>query len=542
MMRKELLIAVAALLCAASSASPLQAAETDGRWAIGVHGGLYKLVLTDHSDAWTPGYLLGGDVTYGLSPKFNLGVEGNWMQTNLADLSDKAADEGAGSSFTSIEDGPKQKGYTVGLLGEYRLGGEEGKWEPHLDFGAGMYIWKWTDSDGNTLMSDDPALDNPDAGLGSVPDGDINGDPYELSDKELYVMGGLGLDYFFNESVSLDLGLKFRYLTHLFTGFTDEKDIVGSDPGQLDLPSGIAEGLLGLTFRFGGGCPDMSISASADKARGAVPLDVEYMSAVTGGCPPYTYSWDFGDGSNSTDQNPRHTYGTAGKYTASVTTTDAKGNVAVGSFAVTGECPPVTAAPTGSPASGTAPFTVSYQAGASGGCPPLSYAWDFGDGTTSTEENPTHEYTKDGTYTTSLTVTDSKGAASQAATVGVTAAAALVPTAQKTLVLEGVNFEANKAVLLEGAGNILNRVAESLIARPEVKVEIGGYTDSDGSASYNQKLSQRRADAVRDYLVKMGVPKDQLTTKGYGEASPIADNKTPEGKATNRRVELKRTN
>ena len=539
MKRKEITFAVAALLCAASSASPLQAAETDGRWAIGVHGGLYKLVLTDHSDAWTPGWLLGGDVAYGLSPKFSLGVEGNWMHTALADLSDKDPDEGAGSSFTNIEDGPKQNAYTVGLLGEFRLGGEDSNWSPHFDLGAGMYIWRWTDQDGNTLMSDDPALDNPDAGTGSVPDGDINGDPYELSDKELYVMGGLGVDYFFNETVSLDFGVKFRYLTHLFTGFTDEKDIVGSDPGQLDLPRGIAEGLLGLTFRFGGSCPDMSVSASADKTSGAVPMDVEYMSAVTGGCPPYTYSWDFGDGEKSTEQNPRHSYAAAGNYTASVTAIDAKGNSAVGSFSVAAACPPLTASPSGSPPSGTAPFTVTFSAGASGGCAPLSYAWDFGDGETSTEENPTHEYTKDGTYTAALTVTDSKGATTKAGTVGITAAAPFVPTPDKPIVLEGVNFETNKAVLLEGAANILDRVAQSLIAHPEVKVEIGGHTDADGSESYNMKLSQRRANTVRDYLIKMGVPAAQLTAKGYGEAQPIADNKTTEGKATNRRVELK---
>ncbi|RPH54783.1 MAG: OmpA family protein [Acidobacteria bacterium] len=139
-----------------------------------------------------------------------------------------------------------------------------------------------------------------------------------------------------------------------------------------------------------------------------------------------------------------------------------------------------------------------------------------------------------------MTVTDSKGATSQAGTVGVTAAAPFIPTPEKPVVLEGVNFETNKATLLEGAANILDRVAESLIAHPEVNVEVGGHTDSDGSVSYNLKLSQQRANTVRDYLAKIGVPAAQLTAKGYGEAQPIADNKTPEGKATNRRVELKR--
>jgi outer membrane protein OmpA-like peptidoglycan-associated protein len=116
----------------------------------------------------------------------------------------------------------------------------------------------------------------------------------------------------------------------------------------------------------------------------------------------------------------------------------------------------------------------------------------------------------------------------------------LIPTPEKPVILEGVNFETNKAVLLEGSGQILNRVAESLIAHPEVKVEVGGHSDADGSEAYNLKLSQRRANAVRDYLVKMGVPPAQLTAKGYGESQPIAPNTTPEGKAENRRVELKR--
>jgi outer membrane protein OmpA-like peptidoglycan-associated protein len=269
-------------------------------------------------------------------------------------------------------------------------------------------------------------------------------------------------------------------------------------------------------------------------------MDTEHMSTVTGGCPPYTYLWDFGDGTTSTEQNPRHTYQTEGKYTSSVTVTDAKGNQAVGSFAVTATCPPVSATPSGNPTTGTAPFAVAFRAGASGGCPPLTYAWDFGDGATSAEENPTHEYTTDGTYSATLAVTDSKGSTSQAASVSVAASAALIPTPEKPVILEGVNFETNKAVLLEGSGQILNRVAESLIAHPEVKVEVGGHSDADGSEAYNLKLSQRRANAVRDYLVKMGVPPAQLTAKGYGESQPIAPNTTPEGKAENRRVELKR--
>jgi OOP family OmpA-OmpF porin len=86
----------------------------------------------------------------------------------------------------------------------------------------------------------------------------------------------------------------------------------------------------------------------------------------------------------------------------------------------------------------------------------------------------------------------------------------------------------------------LDQVATSLIERPDVKVEIGGHTDSQGSEAYNLKLSNARADAVMQYLISKGVKADNLTAKGYGETMPIADNATDEGRTKNRRVELKR--
>jgi OOP family OmpA-OmpF porin len=73
-------------------------------------------------------------------------------------------------------------------------------------------------------------------------------------------------------------------------------------------------------------------------------------------------------------------------------------------------------------------------------------------------------------------------------------------------------------------------------------VEIRGYTDSVGPASYNLELSQRRAEAVKQYLVNAGIDPSRLVAKGYGEADPIASNKTPEGRAQNRRIEFHRLN
>jgi len=111
---------------------------------------------------------------------------------------------------------------------------------------------------------------------------------------------------------------------------------------------------------------------------------------------------------------------------------------------------------------------------------------------------------------------------------------------KKSLVLEGVNFETNKADITPDSVATLEKVAASLKDWPDVKVEIGGHTDSSGAAAHNLELSQRRAEAVKNYLEAKGIDGSRLKAKGYGETKPIADNKTAEGKAKNRRVELTR--
>jgi outer membrane protein OmpA-like peptidoglycan-associated protein len=530
--------AVAALVCLVVSYQSAHAAENDGKWSIGVRAGVYKLVLSDHTDAWTPGGLVNGDVKYGLTKRWSLGVEGSLMRTYLADLTGKGTD-GAGASFTNISGGPRQKAYLGGLLAQYNFT-EGSAWTPYFTAGTGVYFWRWTDDTGNTLMSDDPALDDKRGGLVNTPPVDKAGNPYELKDKQLYVMGGLGLDWRFSDLLSLGLGARFRYLTHVLTDFTGDKDIVGSGAGQLDLPRGIAEGTLGLTLHFGKSCPPISASASADPATGSVPVDVQFKGGAVGGCAPYTYAWNFGDGTTSTEANPKHSYAKEGTYTASLTITDSKKHPATSTAAVTASCPPLDATGSADPLSGDTPLPVKFHASATGGCGPVTYAWNFGDGATSNEQNPTHTYATAGTMAPSLTVTDSKGVVSKKEIASIMTKAPYVPTPEKPIVLEGVHFQSNKAILLPESSSILDRVAESLMAHPDVKVEVGGHTDSDGSAAANMKLSQKRADAVRDYLIKKGVPASQMTSKGYGESQPISDNKSPEGKAMNRRVELKR--
>jgi outer membrane protein OmpA-like peptidoglycan-associated protein len=514
---------------------PVQGADTEGKWGLGIHGGAYKLGLTDHSDVWTLGWLVNADLKYGVNSKWAIGVEGNWMQTYLADLSEGTKrQDGAGLTTKNVPDGPRQKAYVAGLLAEYRFLPDK-KWSPYVSAGPGMYIWKWINKDGNTLVSNEAAS----AGL-SIPSVDKAGHVYELKDQELYVMGGVGLEVFPTDVLSLELGAKFRYLTHLFTSFTDDQDIVGTDPGELDLPKAVGEVYAGLTFYFGGKkYPPPTGTASVNPASGTLPLTVQFHGSASGGRPPLTYAWDFGDGGTSSDQSPSHTYKTVGDYMAALTVTDSKGTTSQSTVSVTVSCPPVEGVAGAEPMTGTVPLSVQFTGSASGGCPPVTYNWDFGDGGTSAEQNPAHTYEKMGDYAVALTITDSKGNTTRK-TVSVKATEEFVPTPEKPLVLEGVNFETNKAVLLPDAMQILDRVAASLIAHPDVKVEVGGHCDAVGSDAYNLKLSERRAKAVRDYLAKKGVPAEQLTSKGYGETQPIADNSTPEGRAKNRRVELKR--
>lgn len=108
-----------------------------------------------------------------------------------------------------------------------------------------------------------------------------------------------------------------------------------------------------------------------------------------------------------------------------------------------------------------------------------------------------------------------------------------------TVILRGVTFEFDSARLTPNAKVILDEVADALLSVSQVDIELGGHTDSQGPQSYNQALSQRRAESVKIYLASRGVAEDSMTTKGYGESQPIADNSTLDGRALNRRVELK---
>ena len=113
------------------------------------------------------------------------------------------------------------------------------------------------------------------------------------------------------------------------------------------------------------------------------------------------------------------------------------------------------------------------------------------------------------------------------------------PPPKKKIVLRGVHFDFNKATIRADARPILDEAIATLQQEGGVAVIAEGYTDGIGSDTYNEKLSLRRANAVRDYLTRGGIAADRISVEGFGKSHPVASNATADGRAQNRRVELR---
>lgn len=102
----------------------------------------------------------------------------------------------------------------------------------------------------------------------------------------------------------------------------------------------------------------------------------------------------------------------------------------------------------------------------------------------------------------------------------------------------GIDFEAGKATLHPESGSLVGHFVALLKAHAALKVSIEGHTDNRGAAAANQKLSEERAKAVVESLVKAGIARERLASKGFGQSKPVASNRTEEGRALNRRIEV----
>ncbi len=151
------------------------------------------------------------------------------------------------------------------------------------------------------------------------------------------------------------------------------------------------------------------LAASIGASQLAGSLTVSFSSSVSGGTPPYTYAWSFGDGGVSSNPNPTHAYASPGTYAMGLVVIDHEGTVAHAGVSINVQIPPLNAAASANRTSGTAPLTVTFGVTVSGGLPPYGYRWDFDDRNLSFEGNPTHTFDRAGTYTVKVTVTDSMG-------------------------------------------------------------------------------------------------------------------------------------
>ena len=157
---------------------------------------------------------------------------------------------------------------------------------------------------------------------------------------------------------------------------------------------------------------------SASPISGKAPLKVKFTDQSTGS--PTSWNWSFGDGATSIQQNPTHTYSSAGNYTVNLTVSSEAGmttETKTGYINVNSVSSNLAASFSASPTSGNAPLSVAFTDTSTGS--PASWNWTFGDGVTSTDKNPTHVYSSSGNYNVRLTVSNGNETASNTATINV---------------------------------------------------------------------------------------------------------------------------
>jgi outer membrane protein OmpA-like peptidoglycan-associated protein len=161
-----------------------------------------------------------------------------------------------------------------------------------------------------------------------------------------------------------------------------------------------------------------------------------------------------------------------------------------------------------------------------------------GEGRTTLQPGTWSIYASAGDLAASAVVTVSLGVDPRAVELALRPAGAVM-TGESVRIKEMIQFDFNKASLRDDSVPILEEVARVLKSQPDiVRVEVQGHTDALGSPAVNAALSQARAEAVVGALVALGVPKETLYARGYGQTRPMGDNGTDEGRAANRRVQF----
>ena len=209
---------------------PAEAMDLSRKFSVGFWGGWWKSGLTEHSDIYTVGNQGAFSFKYAIREKLGAGFSYSYAVAHEADF---AGEGGAGFTFKKKDDANKFTHLWLDAFATYNFRPLE-RFNPYVFGGLGICFWNVKDKDGNAVDT----LDR-------------KGNPFDLKDQELTFLGGGGFEYRLNERWAISLGGRFHYLTHALTSFTNDKDIVGAGPGELDLPKATLEIYLGLNYYFG---------------------------------------------------------------------------------------------------------------------------------------------------------------------------------------------------------------------------------------------------------------------------------------------------
>jgi opacity protein-like surface antigen len=221
-----------ALIWTISLIAPAEAMDLSRKFSLGLWGGLWKPGLTEHSDIYVVGNHAVFSFKYAVREKLGLGFSYSYAVTHEADFSGEGG-AGAGFTFKRKKNANQLAHIWLDAFATYNFRPLE-RFNPYVLGGLGICFWNIKDKDGNAVEF----LDK-------------KGQPFALKDQEITFLGGGGFEYRLKERWSINFGSRFHYLTRVLTSFTNEKNVVGAGPGELDLPKGTLEIYLGLNYYFG---------------------------------------------------------------------------------------------------------------------------------------------------------------------------------------------------------------------------------------------------------------------------------------------------
>ncbi len=489
------LLQLALAIVVIATAVPAPAADLAGRWGVQLEGGYWKLVdgQWDYSNMHS---FTGLSVRKGITDTWlaELSYRYGTIRPGVADPTQDAGwtTESFGTLVTEI--------HNPTLTAQYMFF-PGSRVRPHVGAGLGVTSWRVLES------NSDPEF---------FPDGTtvlgrrLGSDAYESLKRTNFTIAlELGAEWFVSDAFSLRLGGRY----HILAG--NDLDNVGLSSQNsfdsweyVDANQGLAQGYLGATLWFGGE-KDSDKDGLIDKYD-ACPRAAEDYDGFEDedGCPDYDNDRDgIPDGDDPCPLDPEDRDGFQDDDGCPDPDNDGDGII-----------------------------------DANDGCPDDA---EDKDGFQDADGCPDPDNDGDGVLDNQDACPDTPPgvAVDDRGCEVVVQAAVVVPLVvpvDESMILEGVAFKSGSAQLTAESIGVLSRVAGQLQDNPDVRVEVRGHTDSTGSAETNRDLSHRRAMAVRDVLIQLGVSPSRVTAVGYGEDSPIDRNDTREGRARNRRVELHR--